>query len=175
VNRWLSLFGCIVVALTTTAGACQQEYDGELPTPAELGAAPFPTGAIPGDLEAIYARLTSEEPDGTQCFHLIRLSGRGEAQLGQGCSTSGAERIAADQATWSERLHVGDYAFRTGRIWLRVVSWDGLEESLTVDLSEFGVCGMQLRTLAGAGSTVVVRPYDLVAGAPPSNTPACDP
>jgi hypothetical protein len=175
VSRWLARFGIVAVVLTTSAGACQQEYDGELPTPDELNAAPFPAGARIGDLDAVYARLTNEEWDGTQCFHLIRLSGSGEAELGQGCSTDGAEPIAADRGIWSERQHVGDYAHRSGTVWLRVVSWDGLAESLVVDESEFAVCGTELRSLARRDSTSATRPYTLVAGAVPPGTPACDP
>jgi len=175
VSRWLGRLGVVVAVFATTAGACQQEYEGELPTPTELDAAPFPTGAATGGIEATYARLTSEEPDGTQCFHLIRLSGKGEAQLSQGCSTGGVEQIAADQRTWSARSTVGDYASGAGSVWLRVVSWDGLEESLNLDVYEFAACGTELRSPPRLDSTTRVRPYTLVTGAAPRDTPACDP
>jgi hypothetical protein len=120
-NGRLGVFGLCAVVFMNTSGACQQEHAGELPTPAELGAQPFPAGAVTTGLDSTYARLTREEQDGTQCFSLIRLTTQGDAQLGQGCSTDGVEGVLADERIWSSRDYLGDYALLGGRVWLRIV------------------------------------------------------
>ena len=159
----------------TTAGACQQEYEGELPAPEEMDAQPFPAGAVTGGVDAIYARLTRDEQDGTQCFHLIRLTSEGEAQVGGGCSTDGVDEVVVDERTWSSREYLGDYAHRDGRLWLRIVSWDSLKEQLVLDESEYISCDAELRSTEDQPANIIVHPYALAAGSVPPATPPCDP
>jgi hypothetical protein len=169
------MLGLGAVALTTTAGACQQDHEGELPSPEEMEARPFPAGTIAGDLDAIYARLTAKEQDGTECFDLIRLTPQGEAQFSEGCSTGGVEEVAADERVWSAREYVGDYAHAEGRIWFRIVSWRFPEDELALAEFELISCDTELHSPEEPPANMTVHPYTLVSGAVPPDTPRCDP
>jgi hypothetical protein len=169
------MLGLGVVVLTTSAGACQQDYEGDLPSPEEMEALPFPSGAVTGELDAIYARLTAKEQDGTQCFGLIRLTPQGEAQFSEGCSTEGVEEVAADERVWSWREYVGDYAHGEGRIWFRIVSWRFPEDELALDEFELISCDTELHLPEKPPARVTVHPYTLVSGAVPPDTPPCEP
>jgi hypothetical protein len=158
------VLGIVVALFVTTAGACQREYEGRLPSPDEMGARRFPEGARTDGLDATYARLTREERDGEQCFHLIRLTARGEALLSRGCSTAGVGAILSDDRTWSRREYLGDYAHRGELLWLRIVSWDPLAEEFLLESFELTACDAELRSTNKPAPFMVVHPYMLVAG-----------
>jgi hypothetical protein len=176
-RRWRRTLGLVAAGLAlfvTTAGACQREPEGPLPTPDAMGARPFPDGATVGGLQATYARLTREEPDGEQCFRLLRLATTGEATLGDGCSREGVGALAADQDVWLAWERLGDYAHRDGRVWVRIVAWDALAEEFVLDEFELASCGDELRTTEETRPFLVVHPYRLVTGVAPPQTTGCE-
>jgi hypothetical protein len=144
-----------------------------LPSPQAMGAPRFPEGASVGGLDATYARLTSKERDGTRCFHLIRLSVGGEAQLSQGCAVERVEALVSDDRVWSDREHLGDYAHRDGRIWLRIVHWDPLAEEHILGAYELVSCGGELRSTQEPSRFSVVHPYTLLSGTAAPDASTC--
>jgi hypothetical protein len=159
----------------TSAGACQRELEGPLPSPEELGAGRFPEAATVGGLDATYARLAREEPDGEQCFTLLRVDPAGVARLGTGCSSDGVEALVADEDVWTVQERLGDYAYGGERVWLRIVEWDPLAEEVVLDQVELAACGTELRPTEAPEPFLVVHPYRLVTGDPPPDAPPCEP
>jgi hypothetical protein len=145
-----------------------------VPTPEALGARRFSEGATLGGLEATYARLAREEPDGEQCFRLLRFSVAGAATIGDGCSQDGVQDVVADEDAWRVRVHLGDYAHRGGRVWVRVVEWDPLAEVFVLDEFELLSCGAELRSADEPAPYQVVHPYRLVTGTAPPGSPSCE-
>jgi hypothetical protein len=179
-GRLVSGGGVLVTVLVTSAGACQQDRDGPLPTPDEIGAAPFPDGAVVGGLDAVYATLVDTvrlredgRPFERQCYSLLRLREDGVAETSQACTTTGdiTESAAAD-ATWEQPYFVGDYAVADGMVWTRMVDWDFIVEELELveNTTPYCVDGLYGRTFTG-DVAVTAR---LVVGDPPPDAPPCD-
>lgn len=178
--RWARRLAVCGVIVVTSAGACQQDWDGPLPAPEEIGAAPFPVDAVVGGLDAVYATLvdTTRLREGgrdvvRQCYSLLRLRPDGVAETSDACTEDGdigEPAVAAD--TWIRTTFVGDYARLGGELTVRMVDWDFISEEF--ELVEFSVeyCrdGFYGRTSAGDRGVTT----QLVVGDPPPDAPRCD-
>lgn len=161
--------------LLSSAGACQQEWEGSLPPPEDLGAAPLPEGTRRDGVEAIYATLASDGGEGgTSCYGLLRLSEDGTAGATGICTEEPVADVAASPETWDRDPGLGDYAWRDGILWTRIVEWDWLAEELVLTERVRSYCGTWLTTereRLGGGSELLVA--DLVAGDPPADVAPC--
>ena len=165
--------------LVTSAGACQQDWDGPLPAPDEVGALPFPDGAVVGGLDAVYATLinTTRLPqDGREvlreCYSLLRLRLDGVAETSEACTeTDDIAEPAAAADTWTRRYFVGDYARMDGAITVRMVDWDFIREEFELTESSLEYCldGLYGRTFSGDVAVTAT----LVAGSAPPDAPPC--
>lgn len=170
----------VVAIVVSSAGACQQEWDGPLPPPDDVGAAPLPEGTTRSGLDAVYATLTDttrlveggrrlEE----RCYFLLRLRPDGAAETSDVCTTSddlGA--IAVGEEPWTRTLSTGDYGYGGEVLHLRLVSWDVIAEELEVSTGERAYCADGLWGTDFRGERAVTT--RLVAGEPPPDARSCD-
>ena len=178
VPRWLASVGIVAAVLAMSAGACQRDPEGPAPPPGDLGADPIPDEATRGGIDAVYSRLvqTDRAADGgppQQCFHLIRLRPDGAAQFGNGCTDGGqgAAPLLDDPATWPDETERADYGYANGRLWLRAVAWNSLEEEYSMAQYSASYCDASLRL---GGEPALGDPtYALLSGAAPPDAPAC--
>ena len=171
------MVGCAV--LVTSAGACQQDWDGPLPPPEEVGALPFPDGAVVGGLDAVYATLidTTRLREGgrdvvRKCYSLLRLRPDGVAETSEACTeTDDIAEPAAAADTWARPYFVGDYARLDGLITIRMVDWDFIREEFELSESSPAYCldGLYGRTFSGDVAVTAT----LVAGSSPPDAPHC--
>jgi hypothetical protein len=166
--------------LVTSAGACQQDWEGPLPPPDDVGAEPLPVGAVVGGVDAVYATLTDTtrlSEDGRRyerrCYFLLRLRPDGVAETSDACTTTDdVGAIAAGAEPWTRTLSTGDYAYRDGALYTRLVDWDVIAEELHVSTRETAYCVDGLYGLTYSGAVGVTAP--LVAGAGPPDAARCD-
>jgi hypothetical protein len=167
----------LIASVVATGGACSPSRDGPLPSPDELGAAPFGPGASVGGVDATYVISEDESAErDSPCYGLLRLTADGEARMALGCSGRGPESAADQTSTWdADEVDVGDYAIEGDRWSLRMVGWDSLTtEDYLYTLDGVG-CGDRLilrnpefRNARG------LREYRLLVGAPPVQAEPCD-
>lgn len=133
----------VIGVVLTSAGACQQEWDGELPPPDEVGAAPLPAGAVIGGIDAVHARLTGPGEAGASCHVLVRLQADGTAEYQTQCSDQPITAVAADPATWERPRGVGDYAVVGATVRVRTVEWDSITEEYVLVQQELPACAAE--------------------------------
>lgn len=165
--------GLALMVLATTAGACGRDVPDSIPTPDEIGAPPHPEASITEGLDATYAKLSRRDPDGTHCFSLLRLLPSGAAAIRTGCSADGPKAVADDPDTWTFPGGDGDYGFLDGRLFIRTTRWDPLAEETVIGTFELTYCDAQLTSSDPSSPYRIVRPWELVAGAPPPDDAPC--
>lgn len=179
--RGVAMLAAVAIGgVLTSAGACQQDWDGPLPPPEDVGAAPFPDGAVVGGLDAVYATLTDTTRlrEGgrdvvRQCYWLLRLRPDGVADTSTACTEDGDISGPAGAAdTWDRRGAVGDYAHGDGVLAVRLVDWDFIVEELELTQWALEYCADGWYGRNSSGERVVTA--RLVIGEPPADAPPCD-
>jgi hypothetical protein len=157
-----------LVVLVASAGACRRELDGPVPTPVEYGAAALPDDATASGVDAVYARSF-----GTECQRLVNLRGDGTALTIEQCGALSLERLASDPDGWALEQS-GDYAYRDGTLWVRVVEWDWLAGEFVFHEWDVTYCttafsGSEQQT---PGDTITAE-FELVNGSGPPDAAPC--
>lgn len=139
VIAFLSLTACYSLGLLPTATP--------LPQPTELATTPPPPGSQPGGLEGIFRSLVSIDGEAdSRCYKLFRFYPDGLAlYAGLACfDRSPAGRNGPDLERWFERgnrqLARGDYFLLGERIWVRIVTYDAVHETVYLRSFQGEIC-----------------------------------
>lgn len=134
VFAFLSLTACYSLGLLPTATP--------LPQPTELATTPLPPGSRPGGLEGIFRSLASIDGEAdSRCYKLFRFYPDGLALHAKlACfDRSPTGRDDSELERWFNRgnrqIARGDYFLLGERIWVRIVTYDAVHE--TVNLRSF--------------------------------------
>lgn len=157
-----------LIVLVTSAGACRQQLDGPVPTPIEYGAEALPAGSTTSGVDAVYVR-----PVGEQCDRLVRLRPDGTALTVERCFVSDVAAWASDAGTWTVE-QAGDYAYRDGRLVVRVVEWEPIAAELVLHEWDVSYCatGLQGEERQPPRGPVTVE-YELLTGSAPPDAAPC--
>jgi len=156
----------VCATLVTSAGACNREDGGPIPSPTAFGAGPIGEGDATSGIDALY--VGRERPD---CSELLRLMPDGTAHRSSVC-TDDVTPYVEEPTRWLDQSN-GDYAAGDGVLLVRVVTWDVITGAHQLDAETFVTCTTGLRDVPPEGSRRVPFRYDLVEGAGPPGGAVC--
>jgi hypothetical protein len=160
-----------------------------IPQPTEIALTPLPEGSRQGSVDAIFISRASAAGQGKErCHALIRLYPDGRAlRADNSCFKSPAEQDLSAVQGWFEiqnsPFQQGDYFVRDSRIWIRIVEYNSILETMSLRSFQGELCGNrlvlqepELAWYAGVPSPITqpVLEYDRLAGEQMSEPPPAD-
>jgi hypothetical protein len=137
-----------------------------LPLPTELATMPLPSQAQLGELEAAFVSVVSSDGAGDErCYNLYRFYPDGLALYASNVcfSATPVEETWSETSRWFQRenrqIPSGDYYLDNNRLWIRIVSYDSIHETINLRLFQGEYCNNKMvlqepsvRSYAGAPS-----------------------
>jgi hypothetical protein len=167
--RKLSLL-LVLTAILSAVLACSRPgifpTSTPLPLPTELATMPLPSQAQLGELEAAFVSVVSSDGAGDErCYNLYRFYPDGLALYTSNVcfSATPVEETWSETSRWFQRenrqIPSGDYYLDNNRLWIRIVSYDSIHETINLRLFQGEYCNNRMvlqepsvRSYAGAPS-----------------------